>query len=297
MIKKVMKKYQRKLEAKVKEDEGSLLAKAYTGMLELSRPLYFKDEFLLLNGLKPNSDSKQQSILFFTVHKSASTFIKHTVMDLLAHEKLAVINFSGYLSKKKQEAIYNNPGKMEKLLKEKGYFYGAFRAYYEFPDTDRFKILLVLRDPRDVLNSYYFSTLYNHPLGRKEVFEERNQYAGMDIDTFVIHKAPEFKRKYKDFCENLLHKPNVVLLRYEDMIGAFAPWLNKLSDFLELRNNEDVKNAIIEKTSFKVKKEDKHSFIRSIKAKDYKEKLKPETIAQLNIIFKDELLQLGYDLD
>lgn len=292
-----MKKYQRKLEAKVKEKDDSLLAKAYTGMLELSRPLYFKDEFLLLKGLKPDSTSKQQSILFFTVHKSASTFIKNTVIDLLAHEKLTVVNFSGYLSRKNQEATYNNPDKMNKLLKVKGFFYGAFRAYYNFPGMDRFKILLVLRDPRDVLNSYYFSTLYNHPLGRKEVFEERNQYVGMDIDTFVIQKAPEFKKKYNDFCTNLLHRPNVVLLRYEEMIADFSPWLNKLSDFLELQHNDDVKKAIIQKTSFKVKKEDKNSFIRSIKAKDYKDKLKPETIAQLNVIFEHELLQLGYDLD
>ncbi len=292
-----MKKYQRKLEDSVKKNDKSFLAKVYTAMLQFSRPFYFKDEYLLLHGLKPQPDSKQQSILFFTVHKSASTFIKNTVMELLAHENLTVINFSGYLSKNAQEKTYNNFGKMGKLLKPKGYFYGAFRSYYQFPEMERFKILLVLRDPRDVLNSYYFSTLYNHPIGRKEVLEEREQFANMDIDTFVLQKAPEFKKKYSDFCKHLLHRPNVVLLQYEDMISNFTPWLNKLSDFLEIKSNDEVKKNIITKTSFKVKKEDKNSFIRSIKANDYKDKLKPETITKLNEIFKEELLQLGYDIN
>lgn len=292
-----MKTYQRKLEDSVKKNNKSILAKAYTALLQISRPFYFKDEYLLLHGLKPKTNSKQQSILFYTVHKSASTFIKNTVMELLAHENLTVINFSGYLSKNAQEATYNNTDKMGKLLKPKGYFYGAFRSYYSFPEMERYKILLVLRDPRDVLNSYYFSTLYNHPIGRKEVLEEREMYADMDIDSFVLHKAPEFKIRYSDFCKHLLHRPNVVLLQYEDMISNFTPWINKLSDFLEIKNNEEVKKNIIAKTSFKVKKEDKNSFIRSIKANDYKDKLKPETIEKLNEIFRDELTQLGYELN
>jgi hypothetical protein len=297
MSKAVIKKYQRKLEKSVKENDQSVLAKAYVKLLDVARPLYFTEEFLLLNGLKGKVESDQKSILFFSVHKAASTFIKNTVIELVKNKTLLTVNFSGYLSKKKQEEYYNDPRIMKKVLKPKGYFYGAFRSFYNFPDLDKFKTLLVLRDPRDVLTSYYFSTLYNHPLGRKEVFEEREKHANATIDEFVLEKAPEFKKKYQDYCQHLLGKENVLLLKYEEMITEFGSWLQKLSTFLGLKDNKEALDAIVAKTSFKVKKEDPNSFIRNIKAKDHKDKLKPETIAKLTALFKDELLQLDYDLE
>jgi hypothetical protein len=297
MMKVVIRKYRRKLEKSVKENDRSVLAKAYIKLLDVARPLYFSEEFLLLNGLKGKVESDQKSVLFFTVHKSASTFIEKTVLELLKNKTLATINFSGYLSKRKQEAYYNDDRLMKKVLRPRGYFYGAFRSFYNFPGLDKFKILLVLRDPRDVLTSYYFSTLYNHPLGRKEVFEERKKYANTTIDEFVLERAPEFKKRYQDYCEHLLGKEHVLLLKYEEMITQFGSWLQKLSAFLGLKDNTEALDAIVAKTSFKVEKEDPHSFIRNIKAQDHKDKLKPETIAKLTALFKNELMQLEYDLE
>jgi hypothetical protein len=296
MIKHFIKKSQKRLEARVKEKPDSFLAKFYIKGLTILRPLYFTNEFLLIKGFKKRGGN-QQSILFFSVHKSASTFIKSTVIDLLQDKKLTTIDLSGFLSKKKQEKYYNNPVVMKQILKESGYFYGAFRSYYNFPDIGKYKIILVLRDPRDVLTSYYFSTLFNHPLGRKEVFQEREKYANMCIDDFVLEKAAEFKKKYSAYCKYLLGKDNVLLLKYEDMISEFKTWLNKLSSFLELSNNNELIDSIVDKTSFRVKKEDPHSFIRNIKANDYRNKLQPQTIKKLSDIFKDELTKLEYTLD
>lgn len=295
MIKRFIKNSQIKLEVRVKKNPKSFLAKLYMQALNISRPLYFSNEFLLIKGLKRKPRGNQRSILFFTVHKSASTFLKITVNDLLKNEKLISIDLSGFLhSKKKQSEYYNNPLVMKQILKEKGYFYGAFRSYYHFPGMEKYKIILVLRDPRDVLTSYYFSTLYSHPLGRKEVFIEREKYANMCIDDFVLERAGEFKKRYEDYCKYLIGKENVLFLKYEDMISEFKPWLNKLSSFIGASNNDEVINSIVAKTSFEVKQEDPHSFIRSIKANDYKNKLKPETIEMLTNTFKEELITLGY---
>ena len=100
-MKAVIRKYRKKLEKSVKENDKSVLAKTYIKLLGIARPLYFSEEFLLLNGLKGKVESDHKSVLFFTVHKSASTFIENTVTELLKNKTLATINFSGYLSKKK----------------------------------------------------------------------------------------------------------------------------------------------------------------------------------------------------
>ncbi|MEO8710482.1 MAG: sulfotransferase domain-containing protein [Parafilimonas sp.] len=295
MVKDLIKKTQRNFQNKVQKD-GSLLLKPYLFFLYLLRPIYFSNEFLILNGLKRKSKSKQQSILFFTVHKSASTFIKNTIIKLVGASNIISLKLSGYLSKNKQHVYYNNPAFMKKVLHEKGYFFGAFRAFYPFPDMDKFKIILVLRDPRDVLTSFYFSTLYNHPLSTKTVLDDRKKYATYSIDDYVLEIAPAMQKNYAAYCSNLLNKKNVLFLKYEDMISDFDPWLHKLNSFLELNDNEREIKDIIAATTFKVEKEDPNSFKRNIKAGDHLNKLKPETIQKLNVLFYNEIKALNYSI-
>ncbi|MBV9961196.1 MAG: sulfotransferase domain-containing protein [Parafilimonas sp.] len=250
----------------------------------------------MLNGLRREPKSGQQSFIFFTVHKSASTFIKNTIIKLIGPSHITAVELSGYLSRKRQEKYYNNPAFMKKVLYKTGYFFGAFRAFYPFPDLDKFKILLVLRDPRDVLTSFYFSTLYNHPLSTKTVYEERKKYETYTIDEYVLETAPAMQKKYAAYCKNLLNRSNVLFLKYEDMISDFSNWLHTLNSFLELKDNEEQLQEIIAATTFKVDKEDPKSFIRNIKSGDHLNKLKTETINKLNELFFNELKMLGYKI-
>ncbi len=260
------------------------------------RPLYFSNEFLLMNGLKKDSSSTQQSVIFFSVNKSASTFIKKTVANLLGKDSVAHIRLTAYLTPTKQEKYYNDPSFMKKVLKEKGFFFGAFKSYYPFPDLERFKVLLVLRDPRDVLNSSYFSTLYNHPLTAKDMINKRKKFANYTIDEYVLEMAPDLKSRYQAYCEKLLTNKNVLFLKYEDMVTDFKSWLEKLASYLQLPNPGKKIDELVAASKFKVEKENKNSFIRNITPGDHKNKLKPETIEKLNAIFKEELITLGYSI-
>lgn len=296
MIKKILKDTQRKFQDYANK-EDSLIRKPYVFMLSALRPFYYVNEFLIYNGLKKKSKSGRQSIIFFSVHKSASTFIKNTIFKLIGRESLTPLRFSGYLPKKKHTAVYNNPEIMKRIMIEKGFFYGVLREYFNYDRLDKFKIVLVLRDPRDVLTSQYFSVLYNHPLSRKEVVENRKKYADISIDDFVLEYAVDLQKKYKDYCDHLIDRPNVLFLRYEDMISDFEPWLRKLSSYLELTNNDGLIKKLVSETSFSVKKEDPNSFIRNIKAGDHLNKLKPETIATLTNMFREQLIKLNYSVN
>ena len=80
------------------------------------------------------------------------------------------------------------------------------------------------------------------------------------------------------------------------MVADFKPWLQQLANHLDLENRDQKIEELVEATSFKVKKEDKKSFVRNITPGDHKNKLKPETIATLNEIFKEELIKLKYTI-
>jgi hypothetical protein len=61
---------------------------------------------LLIKGLKKKRRGDQQSILFFSVHKSASTFIKkYRGLSCFKIKKLTTIDLSGFFIKKEAGRI------------------------------------------------------------------------------------------------------------------------------------------------------------------------------------------------
>ncbi|MEO8116284.1 MAG: sulfotransferase domain-containing protein [Bacteroidota bacterium] len=295
MIKSVIRKTQKKFE-KYATKENSLGQKAYVFLLSSLRPVFFNNEFLLMNGLKSNSKSTQKSVIFFTVHKCGSTFTKKTLLTLIGPENIIPIKLSAYLSPEKKEKYYNDPLFMRKVLKPRGFLFGAFKDMYPFANLEQYKVILVLRDPRDVVTSSYFSTLYNHPLTAEDMIKKRKKYADYSIDEYVLEIAPDIQRKYKAYCDDLLPDKNVLFLKYEEMVGDFSSWLTKIANYLELENPQKKIATLVEATKFKVKKEDKNSFVRNITPGDHSNKLQPETITKLNELFKNELRQLNYPI-
>src|SRR2546423_7896010 len=124
-------------------------------------------------------------------------------------------------------------------------------------------------------------TRYNGDYGTGSQF---NKYVGNIRDRYIT------------YLKELVGKPNVVLLSYEEMVLDFDSWLRKFlipfglayADatyrFLMSRHGETVKPA----------GEDIWSHKRKVTPGDFKEKLRPETISELNLRFSEVLDALGY---
>lgn len=266
----------------------------YFYFLNLAKRRYYKNERLLMKN-RLSSKSDQPSILFFTLHKCASTFIRDTLERFALEKEMVTINYSGLFNEKQQEKYYHDSKFINKVFRKSGFLYGAFRQYYPFRIDKRIKILLVLRDPRDVLTSHYFSTAFNHPLVEKEFLEKRERAQQQTIDEYVLEKLPIFKARYEKYIDNVLGKENVLFIKYEEMVEDFPNWLKKVLSFLELDENQDLMNTIISETSFEVNKEDPKEFKRSVKAGDHLRKLQKETIDYLNKDLSNVLTALEYD--
>jgi hypothetical protein len=81
------------------------------------------------------------------------------------------------------------------------------------PDWDDFKILLMLRDPRDVLTFYYFHhahELYHNPVQERVILERSRDTLNRTIDDWVIEKVAIFGYRYKTYLD-IAEKPNVLL--------------------------------------------------------------------------------------
>ena len=272
----------------------------------ITRRIRFQNERLLCQG-KGKSKSTHQSILFFTTHKCASVYTGTILKSLTKNIAMIPIDLESYVAEEfdKQAKELSNQEKEEiirtEFFQSKGYFYGPFRSYnWEIKALEDYKIMLMLRDPRDVLTSLYFSLAYSHsiPKGKKlgqRMLDKRKETLLISIDNWVLKAAPGYLSRYKYYCENLLGRPNVLFVKYEDMVNDFPTWLNSVIKSLKL---DDVDKRLVEKlineANFDVE-ENINSHKRQVKPGDHRRKLKPETISQLNSTFSEVLDLLDYE--
>jgi hypothetical protein len=194
------------------------------------------------------------------------------------------------------------PGFGGQAFRPHGYFYGPIRAYVpDISDLDAYKIVLMLRDPRDVLTSLYFTTAYNHyiptynPAVGRPMEARRREVKEMTIDEYVLEETESgWLDRYAVYCQALLHRPNVLFVKYEHMIGDFSEWLRALVAFLDIKVDKLMLDSIVDSSDFSVDKENIYSNKRQVLPGDHRRKLDPKTIDRLTARFENVLNVLGY---
>lgn len=185
------------------------------------------------------------------------------------------------------------------LFAEVGYGFYGFRylpSYLTDLDLSRFKKILLIRDPRDILVSLYFSVLKSHIVTKgevaKQMLQERQAAARLNIDEYVMKNMEYFIRRFRDYRR--LEDDRLKLYRYEDVVFKKYQWIQDILAFLELELGEKTIQEIVESYDVFPMHEDPALHIRQVTPGDYKQKLKPDTIEILNQQFKETLDHYGY---
>jgi hypothetical protein len=261
----------------------------------------FSNEKELFKG-KNISKSNRQSICLFTTHKCASTFFARLLKLFENVSDYKNINFEGYMYLKQlnKKEIFVDEAFLNDCFKTKGYIYGPLRTYIEIPDIEEYKVVLILRDPRDVMVSHYFSMAYSHKMINKDFFKLRKNALSKTIDELVFEISDYYYETYKNYS-TLLNNKNMMFVSYDHIISSPAQFLNKILDFTCIDLNEDQKNNILMNelnySSQKSMTEKFNHHRRSGKSGDYKNKLKPETIDLLNQKFEEIIKVYGFTFD
>lgn len=244
-------------------------------------------------------------ILIYTVHKAGSMFLHRITAE--AAEAFGL----DYYSINKEchyDLIQSNSWNSLTEDDSKTGCFGPIRAGEALPNIpqclDSYKIILHLRDPRDILTSLFFSCAYSHPRqeGCFDVSDEqRKLWHEEGIDPFVIAKAKNWKARYEQLCQALLGHENTVLIKYEDMVTDYQKWLEAyLSVFHNGAASQPSLGSIHDdlyhkhKDEFHVSSEDIFRHKRQVTPGDHQHKLAPETIECLNHTFSDILRLLHY---
>ena len=247
-----------------------------------SRLFMFEEEKKLLSNRHIEA-SDLQSILFFTTYKCASSFAGEIINELTANEGYKHVNFDSYFYHLEKDTDIEYEKIFSKnVFRVSGFIYGPMRHYQPIPEIKQYKTLLILRDPRDVLVSHYYSAKYSHEVSTTKMLQKRRMTQGQDIDEFVLERLEEFAKIYEQYKLNILPLEGTIFVRYEDMISNPKDFIIKLYKILKINIDSEHIEEIVKNRMVMPKREDKYSHRRSGKSGQYLEKLNSKTVKAIN---------------
>lgn len=244
---------------------------------------------------KHRTQNQHPSIIHFSLNKAATQFTKGLLRVVARANGMTPVKINGYAFFTEFPYLTSlNAEEMkdyQHIFKPEGYLYSAFGGFVPgIPGLERYKVILMVRDPRDVLVSWYYSIAYSHSIPPKtsnrheEYLHQREAARKMTIDEHVISQSDRvftILNRYK----TMLYEPypNVYLTSYEEMTADFQGWLQNLLDACDLEINGRLFDRLLaQNEALQPKEEDKTKHIRKGKPGDYRDKLQPETIRYLN---------------
>lgn len=186
--------------------------------------------------------SDLRNIYHCTVQKSASQWVRAILSDPRIFAACSLTS-----------RLPNAPGTHDpRTLTERTYstrfpdhsiitpIYLAYEGFASLPKQEPYRAFFVMRDPRDVVVSWYFSARYSHrAMGEIErvraVLADRSLEAGLCYAIDYLRDFGLFAAQ-RSWAGADIRDPNVLLLRYEDLIGEDqAIHFQRLMDHCQIR--------------------------------------------------------------
>jgi len=247
---------------------------------------------------------KRSSIFAFAYAKSGSTLLENIMIELLKYNNFPYISLAQELFK--QGVVFGNIDKgIEKILFHDGLAYIGFRTFFTFkPDFDfkQNKRILLVRNPKDMLTSFYFSMAKSHqtPKQAGSAREKLNNLRAIatenDINFFINHVLENrntFLATYRRYKR--LEGPGLKTYRYEDVIFEKRAWIEDICGHFDLNFNDALLDDILKKYDIRPETEDPTKHIRKVTPNNYKEHLNEETIGKIDTVFEDYMQQYFYE--
>lgn len=242
------------------------------------------------------------SVFFYTIHKCASTLFGGYVLKNM--KGLRHVDYAGLL--------YGGAFVDSVNFDDKGFVYGPIRVSAH-PDSPVYRRLVVpttctdfvrdrkamfmIRDPRDVLVSQYYSFGGSHlislvPEIARQQLRDRKDIQTRTIDEYVLDCVNttlghfELIARLSDACRQ------AVVLRYEDMISDWPQFVRSLSRFADFEDS--VLSQIYAQTRPR-ESMDISSHRRSGQTGQFRDHLEPATVRAVNKILMPVLERHHYN--
>ena len=185
--------------------------------------------------------AERPSVFAFSMPKAGSTLLYNML------ERLAPLAGLTYFSVEDQLFAENVSPERRPLaigypFHATGFCYGGFRQFpvFRVGHVNAARSALLVRDPRDMIVSLYFSLRYSH--GAPDDAAEGGAGAAMatarrkltrtEVDKFALEAVKTYAKAFEGYlARGFGWMPNVATYRYEDVVMNKAAWVDDLCDW------------------------------------------------------------------
>jgi sulfotransferase family protein len=253
--------------------------------------------------LPPTRAPEKPSVYAFSLPKAGSVLLDSILSELASEEGLCFVSLMGEFFEIGL-ADKNVPAETSKVFLDHGYCFGGFRSFpqrFEVPNLQSCRAILLVRDPRDMIVSHYYSTRSSHPDPGRTLSTSlksmplRDQAQKLAIDEYALQRTRFYGRLLSSYIDVLAANPNTFrVYRYEDVIFNKQDWIADICTHFNWSVSRSMIRKIADRNDIRprVEKESKH--VRQVSPGDHRRKLRAETIDQLNVLLDRELRYFGY---
>ncbi|RXK88060.1 hypothetical protein EST62_05020 [Chlorobaculum sp. 24CR] len=199
---------------------------------------------------------------------------------------------------------YNTNKKEIKIIKEKHILQRHWLRYTKYA----YRTIVIIRDPRDVYNSFYFHENYHNPNQKyKTIFgyderkiDKENMYSYINSKLLYPElTTPGFS--YKVFWDTFKVKKDILFIRYEDLKRDTVRELKKVFEYIGVDVDEDKINEAIKKYDFenmKKKQENadgRKNHVRKGVVGDWQNNFDENTIDLFKKYYNDTIIDMKYE--
>lgn len=280
---------------------------------ELGLPVIGGDAGSVVQVLAPMADGRQvqlavpvapfaakPSCYIFAYAKSGSVLLDLLVRDITAAAGVPAFNLT-------EQLFFNGASFVDsdydwkRMHVSRGVVHYGFRGYPPcgLPIETENPLILLVRDPRDMMVSSYFSMAVSHGLPaegpqREELLRSRSFVNRMSVDEYCIKLAHGYLQAF-ELCREHLGRAKV--FRYEDIIFEKHRFVADLCGLMGVTLPHEDIDRISRAHDVRPKRENVSAHTRNVTPGDHRNKLRPETIAELNEVFADFMAYYGYAPD
>lgn len=247
--------------------------------------------------------AKQGPFFALGPHKSGTVLMNGLLEALCQSSGMPYFDLPGEAFKQGIDASHLKD--VGDLFFQRGICFAGFRTAWlgesDLPFPPGGLAMVLLRDPRDMLVSLFFSVAKSHTIPeegkiRDSMLAARDEAAQTDIDSWVIQHAEKLRPKLERWADWIDRGgiERVRVFRYEDIIFNKRAWIRELDNLMGLRSRPEILDEIADRFDIRPDTENENAHIRSVAPGNYREKLRPDTILRLNDILHDAAGRLGY---
>ncbi len=184
--------------------------------------------------IEPAGDPAVPSVFLVGLPKAGSTLLNLTLRPLLKSAGLTYVNLQGAMNELGVPPR-NYPPELNAAFQPAGYAFGGFRSLPGpssiLPSYASGRTILLIRDPRDMLSSLFFSVAFSHsPPGAglggalaRRFDKSRDEARTIGIDAFALANVKTVTQQFA-WVEKKLAPLAYRFYRYEDIIFDKLNW-------------------------------------------------------------------------